>query len=61
MCSFKNPLIIALDVDTVEEAVNLADRLGPYVGGVKVGMQLYNSAGPEAVHRLRDKNVSVFV
>ena len=57
----KNPLIIALDVDTVEEAVDMADRLVPYAGGFKVGMQLYYNAGPEAVYRLRAKNVPVFV
>ena len=61
MFSFKNQLIIALDVDTVQEAVALAERLGPYAGAFKVGMQLYNSAGPEAVRRLREKNVPVFV
>ncbi|MFX4261467.1 orotidine-5'-phosphate decarboxylase [Pelotomaculum propionicicum] len=61
MVSFKNPLIIALDVDTIAQAENLADKLGPYAGGFKVGMQLYNSVGPEAVRGLREKNVPVFV
>lgn len=61
MVSLKNPLIIALDVDTLEEAAALADTLGPYTGGFKVGMQLYNSVGPEAVRKLREKNASVFV
>ncbi len=58
---FKNRLIIALDVDTTAQAEALADKLGPYAGGFKVGMQLYNSAGPEAVRRLREKGVPVFV
>ncbi|BAF59986.1 MAG: orotidine-5'-phosphate decarboxylase [Pelotomaculum sp.] len=58
---FKNPLIIALDVDTAEEAVCLAGRLGPYAGGFKVGMQLFYSAGPEAVRRLREKKAPVFL
>jgi orotidine-5'-phosphate decarboxylase len=57
----KNPLIIALDVSTLEEAEILADRLSPYAGGFKVGMQLYNSVGPEAIRRLRQKSVPVFV
>jgi orotidine-5'-phosphate decarboxylase len=61
MSGFKNPLIIALDVDTTSEAVKLADRLGPYAGGFKVGMQLFYGAGPEAVRRLREKKVPVFV
>jgi len=61
MSLIKNPLIIALDVDTNEEAVALADKLGPYAGAFKVGMQLYNSVGPEAISRLKEKNASVFV
>lgn len=61
MTSFKNPLIIALDVDTVEKAVDLAEKLEPFAGGFKVGMQLYNSVGPEAVRRLREKNAPVFI
>lgn len=61
MPSFKNPLIIALDVDTFEEAAVLVDMLGPYAGGFKVGMQLYYGAGPEAVRRLREKQVPIFL
>lgn len=61
MTLFKNPLIVALDVSTVEEAVGLVNRLGPYAGGFKVGMQLYYSCGPGVVSRLREKNVPVFV
>lgn len=61
MSEFKNPLIIALDVDTVAQAEKLADKLGPYAGGFKVGMQLYNSVGPGAVHRLREKRATIFV
>lgn len=61
MSLIKNPLIVALDVDTVDEAVSLAGILAPYTGAFKVGMQLFNSAGPEAVRRLIEKNASVFV
>lgn len=45
MFPFKNPLIVALDVDTLEQAEELVNILGPYAGGFKVGMQLYNSVG----------------
>lgn len=59
--TMKNPLIIALDVDTLEEASALADKLGAYVGAFKVGMQLYNAQGPEAIHLLRRKDIPVFI
>lgn len=61
MALIKNPLIVALDVDTTEEAIVLADKLAPYAGAFKVGMQLYNSAGAEVIHRLKEKNASIFV
>jgi orotidine-5'-phosphate decarboxylase len=61
MAFFKNPLIVALDVDTMKEAEALVEQLSAYSGGFKVGMQLYNSVGPETVRRLCEKNVPVFV
>lgn len=61
MLALKNPLIIALDVDTLEEAEILANKLYAHAGAFKVGLQLYNSAGPEALKKLKQKGVPVFV
>jgi orotidine-5'-phosphate decarboxylase len=44
-----NPLIVALDVPTLEEATALAEKIGDAVGGVKVGLELFCSEGPFAV------------
>ena len=44
-----NPLIVALDVPTLEEATALADQIGDAAGGVKVGMELFYSEGPLVV------------
>ncbi|OPZ73829.1 MAG: Orotidine 5'-phosphate decarboxylase [Firmicutes bacterium ADurb.Bin456] len=59
--ALKNPLIIALDVDTLEEAEILTNKLSAYVGAFKVGLQLYNSVGPEVLKKLKRKGVPVFV
>jgi len=61
MSLIKNPLIIALDVNAIEEASVLADKLSPYAGAFKVGMQLYNSEGPEAIRILKEKNTAIFI
>ncbi len=61
MDKFKNQLIIALDVNTTEEAEALVEKLEPFAGGFKVGMQLYNSAGPDVLHRLKARRAPVFV
>ncbi|MGH2728163.1 MAG: orotidine-5'-phosphate decarboxylase, partial [Actinomycetota bacterium] len=44
-----NPLIVALDVPTLEEATALAGRVGDAAGGVKVGLELFCSEGPLAI------------
>ena len=40
-----NPIIVALDVDSAEEARALVRRIGPAVGFYKVGLELYCAAG----------------
>lgn len=47
-----NPLIVALDVPTVEEASSLAKRIGDAAGAFKIGLELYAAAGPDAVRAL---------
>jgi orotidine-5'-phosphate decarboxylase len=44
-----NPLIVALDVPSVDEAAALAKTIGDAAGAFKIGLELYASAGPEAV------------
>lgn len=57
----KDRLIVALDVDTKEEALKLVEELQEYVGVFKVGMQLYNSEGPEILKEIHAKGGKVFV
>ncbi|MEA2557054.1 MAG: orotidine-5-phosphate decarboxylase [Actinomycetota bacterium] len=54
------PLIVALDVSDLEVAEGLARRLAPEVGMLKVGLELFWSAGPEAVQRIMS-HAPVFV
>ncbi|TVR37215.1 MAG: orotidine-5'-phosphate decarboxylase [Nitriliruptor sp.] len=44
-----NPLIVALDVPTLEEAEGLARPLQGHVGWFKVGLELFAAHGPAAV------------
>jgi orotidine-5'-phosphate decarboxylase len=54
MLKFKNPIILALDVDTEKEAMSLAEDLGPIAGALKVGPRLTNRFGPALVKRLSE-------
>jgi orotidine-5'-phosphate decarboxylase len=48
----RNPIIVALDLRTAEEAVRLARSLVGYVGGFKVGLGLLHGPGPGLVGAL---------
>ena len=56
-----NPILAALDVPTAEQALQLARDLAPVVGGFKIGKELFVSAGPAIVHRVRDTGAGVFL
>jgi orotidine-5'-phosphate decarboxylase len=56
----RDRLVLALDVDRLDDALAWADRLRPWVGVAKVGYQLYAAEGPAALEALRDKGFRVF-
>lgn len=55
-----NPVLVALDVSTAEEAVRLGRRLAPHVGGFKVGLGLLLGPGPATVAALAQLERPVF-
>jgi orotidine-5'-phosphate decarboxylase len=57
----QNPIIAALDVPAAAEALKLAEQLKPVVGAFKIGSQLFTSAGPDIVRRIREGGSSVFL
>lgn len=56
-----SPLILGLDVSDLNRAVELAACVKEYVDVVKVGLELFSAAGPEAVRRLRKEGFEVFL
>ncbi len=57
----RNPIIVALDVSTADEALKLAGQLAPVSGGFKIGGELFTSAGPEIVRRIRGLGAPIFL
>ena len=50
----QSKILVALDVDTAEKAVELARQLSGQVAGYKVGLELINSAGFGLLDKLRE-------
>ncbi|HYA27930.1 MAG TPA: orotidine-5'-phosphate decarboxylase [Acidobacteriota bacterium] len=59
--SMRERLIVALDVDTLEQATDLVRSLANDVGMFKVGKQLFTHAGPQAVRSIEDLGGEVFL
>lgn len=57
----KDRLIVALDVQTIDEAKHLIDQLRDVVGMFKIGSQLFTMAGPSLVEKIVNDGNKVFL
>jgi orotidine-5'-phosphate decarboxylase len=57
----RTEMIVALDVDTLDAAKGLVNRIGDSVGFYKVGKQLFTRCGPDVVRYLKDSGKRVFL
>lgn len=57
----KDKLIVALDVDSMEEVDRLVLLLKDEVGMFKVGMQVYHSLGSEVISRIKGQGGRIFL
>jgi orotidine-5'-phosphate decarboxylase len=56
-----NRLLVALDVDSADRALAIANQVRGVAGGLKVGSRLFTMAGPDLVRRLVDSGARVFL
>src|SRR5688572_27783344 len=57
----RSPRILALDVRTPRQALQLLHQLGSVCGGFKIGSELCTAAGPDIVKRIRATGAPVFL
>ena len=57
----ENPVFVALDTADLDQAVAWADAVRPCVGGVKLGLEFFNSNGPDGVRQIVDLGLPVFL
>ena len=56
-----NQILVALDVDSAQQAIALANTLRGAVGGFKIGKQLFTAEGPAVVRQLAERGDRVFL
>lgn len=57
----RNRVIVALDVETRSEALDLVSELARRAGAFKIGLQLFTAAGPGVVHEIVEAGHRVFL
>lgn len=57
----KEKIVLALDVDTLDEAKSLIMELRDYVGVFKVGLQLYTQNGNEIIDFMAEQGLEFFL
>jgi len=55
-----NPIIVALDMPTAEDAVKMAKAVAPHVGAFKIGLGLLHGPGPGTIDALVRLGLPVF-
>lgn len=59
--TFKRRVVVALDVDTLDQAIELSTRLRGRAEKFKIGSRLFTKYGPEILDRLGDVGAQVFL
>ena len=58
---FRNPIMLAIDTSSLDEAKSLAVKLKDHIGGIKLGMEFFNSFGPSGIKGIKDLDIPIFL
>lgn len=56
-----NPIYVALDTTDLDYARQLAERVRPHVGGLKLGLEFFSAHGPDGVRAFADFGLPIFL
>jgi orotidine-5'-phosphate decarboxylase len=56
-----NPVYVAMDTPDLDYALELAERVRPHVGGLKLGLEFFNAQGPDGVRAFEDCGLPIFL
>ena len=56
-----NPVYVALDTTDLDYALQLAERVRPSIGGLKLGLEFFTARGAEGVRAFTDRGLPIFL
>ena len=57
----KKNIFLALDFDTLSEALRVTDKTQAYLAGIKIGSELYNAIGTAGIEKFEEFNLPIFL
>ena len=58
---FLNPIIVAIDKNSEKEAYQLTKELVGYVGAIKLGLEFFDTYGPDGIRNLQKLKIPIFL
>ena len=58
---FLNPIIVAIDKNSETEAYQLTKELVGYVGAIKLGLEFFDTYGPDGIRNLQKLKIPIFL
>lgn len=56
-----NPIFVAIDTPSLEQALNLAKAVRGHAGGLKLGLEFFSAQGPAGVRRMASLGLPIFL
>ena len=57
----KNPIYCAIDTSDIEDAIKLVEKISPFVGGVKLGLEFFTSCGITGIEKIANYQIPLFL
>jgi orotidine-5'-phosphate decarboxylase len=57
----KSPIFCAIDVADLDQALALAKKVSPHVGGLKLGLEFFTANGPQGVREMKKLGLPIFL
>ena len=56
-----NPIYCAIDTSDTEQAIALIEKIRPFIGGIKLGLEFYTHCGIEGVNKIKELGLPMFI
>ncbi|MDA9591803.1 orotidine-5'-phosphate decarboxylase [Pelagibacteraceae bacterium] len=56
-----NPIYCAIDTSDIKQAIALIEKIRPFIGGLKLGLEFYTHCGIEGINKIKGLGLPMFI